>query len=59
MAFYWCKWGKRESNFFDSGETKANITIAVKEPKTTGNKIVKSYRFEPPPKIEYVEAADK
>ena len=29
--------------------TSANITIAVKEPKITGNKIVKSYNDEEPP----------
>ena len=32
--------------------TKAKITIADSDANTTGNKIVKSYRSVPPPKIQ-------
>jgi hypothetical protein len=31
--------------------TKANITIVVREPTMTGNRIVKSNKVMPPPKI--------
>jgi len=39
--------------------TNAKITIADKEPKITGNIIVKSYSSASPPKIQYVTAVDK
>lgn len=39
--------------------TNAKITIPDNDANITGNRIVKSYRFTPPLKIQYVEAAVK
>ena len=34
-----------------NNRTNANITITVNDPIIAGNKMVKSYKLEPPPKI--------
>ena len=39
--------------------TRANTIMAVREPKTTGNIIVKLYKLVPPPKILYKIASVK